>query len=116
MKHRRLTKRFDCGSTRTAPATPPALARSTILAVLLVLSRILHRPVRGADSSSTKESPAVPDTVALQMEADSIEKAFTNTFGKFDKHRENKSSASSEVMWLVVGGGLLGLVVLVRYI
>src|SRR5207302_9663606 len=50
------------------------------------------------------------------MEADSIEKAFTNAVGKLDNQKETRAAMSSGFVWMLVGGGLLGLVVMVRYI
>jgi CheY-like chemotaxis protein len=50
------------------------------------------------------------------MEADALDQAFTNAFQKLENQGKKKSSAASEFLWLLAGGGLLTMVVLVRYI
>src|SRR4051812_7209554 len=62
------------------------------------------------------EPASIPDTVAMQKEADALENAFTNTLGKLEKHGAAKSSASSDMMWWIAGLGLLGAVVLIKYV
>jgi CheY-like chemotaxis protein len=89
----------------TASATP------LVLGVLCLAS-----PVRANDAKNDRKPAPISDAAALQTEADSIEKAFTNVLGKLDSQKDTKSSRASGVMWLIVGGGLLGLVVMARYI
>src|SRR2546430_284059 len=92
-----------------------ALRLLTAFAAVLAFSIISHSACAN-DAAKGKEHSAVSDTVALQMEADSIEKAFTNAVGKLDNQKETRAAMSSGFVWMLVGGGLLGLVVMVRYI
>src|SRR5437867_10020059 len=110
MKSSRPIEQRDCGPTLRAPASPPESARLAILCLLVLLWVMLTSSTRAANPSTTKESAAVADTVALQMEADSIEKVFTNAIGKLEQKKENKSSMAGGLIWLVLGGGLLGFV------
>ena len=66
--------------------------------------------------AGTGEPARVSDTVAMQNEVDAFENAFTNTLRKLDQHGASKSSATSEVVWGLVGLGLIGAIVMVKYV
>src|SRR5438046_443448 len=103
-----LTASFTAGCRATG---------ANIFAYAVLFSVLLFGPFAFArDAAKTREPAVVSDSVALQMEADSIEKVFTNVLGKLDNQKEAKSAMSSGLLWLLVGGGLLGLMVTVRYI
>jgi CheY-like chemotaxis protein len=70
----------------------------------------------GQGSNKPDETVTASESSALQREADSIEKVFTNALVKLENQKSEKSSLGGSVFWTIVGGGLLGLVVLVRYI
>src|SRR2546427_5358958 len=68
-------------------------------------------------SQDARKEPAhVADTVAMEMEVEAFERGLTNQIGAWEKAEAKKSAAGHELLWMLGGCALLGMVMGIRYL
>src|SRR3954466_6055572 len=94
----------------------PSSPRSAILRGICIGAVAMWAQTWELARAGIGEPASVSDTVAMQKEVDAFENAFTNTLRKLDQQGGSKSSSTSEMAWGLMGIGLIGAVVMIKYV